>query len=110
MIEVNLSAKCLDCSIKMKEDNFFVYCSSCVDHKYRLEDIKEAIENVLENDFTFDDKENYSRFECEKDRDLFLSGMKNGFIDALFWLTNYFGISDEFDDRFTKILEKNNSR
>lgn len=106
MIKVEISGTCLDCNKSLNEYQMHVRCSGCTDNLYSLEDIETAIQSITTNDYHWKDKEDYEGFDSEDEKEIFMSGIKKGYSDALFHICDYFGTMNILDDFCKKYYEK----
>jgi hypothetical protein len=106
MIKVEMKSKCLNCDESLSEDKFYIYCDNCSNELYKLEDIENGINSIIENDYHWTGRDFYDGFKDEEEKDLFLYGVKKGFSDALFHLCDYFGTMHIFDDFCKKYFKE----
>jgi len=106
MIEINYSCSCVTCDKKLQFDSSEfdtanIICNECRD-KFDSFDIQQAILDASEKDYLWIDREGYVGFKSEEEKTYFMRGVKKGYMDALFWIADYF---DEVN-YFEAVIEK----
>lgn len=102
-LEVKAIIECENCHTKNDTESLFCdyVCEDCR-LKEQNELVKLAIEELIHKKYIWEEKESYIGFKSEDERELYCSGVKRGYIVALFWLADYFNIVEDFE----KIVEK----
>lgn len=97
MFEVEIKCGCYNCKEYFDQSEITGRCNTCEEDAFN-EQIKEAINRCIEHSYLWTDKDGYCGFETEKDLENYLIGVRRGFMDALFWICDYFGEVDFFEE------------
>lgn len=76
---------CVNTLCKQCEDNYFVI------------PIKDVLQTLIAKKYIWENKEGYGGFDNEAEKELYMMGVKKGYFDALFWLSDYFDIVELFE-------------
>jgi hypothetical protein len=73
---------------------------------FTKEELEKSINWVSDKCYHWTDKDIYDGFQTEKEKEIFMRGVKKGFGDALFWIADYFDcigyFEDNIEDKFRK--------
>jgi len=109
-IDFEIKMTCDDCNKSKAGFSFVICCDTCFENKIDSY-IKSAIENSLtDHTYLWTNKEDYIGFDSDKEKEIFLSGVKKGFDWGVFWIADEFGSNAiEFYEQMQEKLEKNNT-
>jgi len=97
-VEVTIKGQCEDCGKETNNvDEFYLHCTNC-HNKLDIKDFQEALKSTMKNHtYLWTDKDGYGGFKDDKEKEMFMTGVKKGFIDALFWMADELGQVDFFE-------------
>lgn len=110
IVDVEVTAKCDDCDKTVAVNRLHCLCESCFEKRMLVELVDDAIDEVSGQDYHWKDEEIYEGFKTNEDKLIFMSGVKKGYNDALFWMADFFGRDDYFNqhiqERFYPIKKR----
>jgi len=88
-VNVNFTFDCDSCN-KIYDNEIFtnVMCDGCLE-KHSTVEIREALKKVIKNHYLWNDRDVYSGCS-EEEKTIYMKGVKKGYLDALFWMADYF--------------------
>lgn len=99
--EITITANCEQCETLMDLDlQCNAYCNECVDTWMNESDLHSGLLYCADHDYHWDrcDENNVVYQDDPEKRNAFFQGVKYGYASALFWLCNYFGMDEFFED------------
>lgn len=87
---IDLIYTCDKCKNKKDEFDQNLICDDCYDKEVNFDEIKKLIEKIS-NRKSWEDREHYVGFTNEKEKDIYLNGLKEGIWESLFEVADYFG-------------------
>ena len=95
---IEITCKCQRCGSKIDPEEVVTYCDDCDNEIFTTQEIEEAINSVSDKDYHWTSKDIYDGFDTEKEKEIFMKGVKHGFCNALFWVCDYFDCIEYFED------------
>ena len=65
---------------------------------FTIDELEESINWVSDKNYCWTDQSIYEGFSTEKEKLIFMRGVKHGFGIALFWIADYFDCIEYFED------------
>lgn len=96
MIDVEIKCTCQDCDKEFDEYSVNIQCEECSE-KITQEEIKRCVVEVSKKSYLWKSKDCYTGFESEKDLETYLTGLRRGYENALFWLCDHFGLVEFYE-------------
>ena len=93
-----MNCTCQQCFEEIDLDDSNIFCKECNGKLFPADDLELAIEEVSDKKYHWESRDGYIGFNSEEDLTLFLDGVKQGYSDALFWMCDYFGMVEFFED------------
>lgn len=93
-MNIEIKFTCDKCDKSFDEIDSNVYCDNCDNNnndEYAYNTIKNAVKLAYEHKFEWENKEDCIGFKSDEERDIFLSGKKKGYLNALFWVCDFMG-------------------
>lgn len=97
---VEVFFECYKCQHKFEDTDGIFFCDSCNESEM-VNEFKAAIKNAAEHKYIWQDKEHYVGWDSEKEKEIFMRGVRKGFWDALFFIASYLE-----DEKFVRFYEK----
>ncbi len=97
---IEITCICETCKERKNIDDFDIRCDECI-NKHENDDLKESIKDslktCLDNDFEWKAQEYHVGFKNDEEKELFFKGSKYGYMAALFWISDYYGLVEYFE-------------
>ena len=115
-MDIEIKIECNECKKKIVDDwpyNIGIFiCNECEEKLWNRIDfdkyIRELFEKIASNhDHSWLDKEMYIGWDTEKEKEIFMRGIRHGFFHAL-WAIAYELEDDELSDFVSNLDEKSN--
>lgn len=97
---IEITCACEMCNAKGNIDNFYIRCDECTEKNENndlKESIKDSLKTCLDNDFEWTVQEYHVGFKNDEEKESFFKGSKYGYMAALFWIADYYGLVEYFN-------------
>jgi hypothetical protein len=93
---MEIKLRCENCHDLVGIDEINIRCIKHDEEDF-IYQMKEAISSCATHSYLWTDKDGYVGFDSDKDLENYLIGVRKGFMDALFWICEYFGEASFFE-------------
>lgn len=108
-IDFEATDKCFDCYEKFDVEHLYGICHKCFEKRMLVELIDDAIDEVSDKPYNWEDKDCYQGFKNDAEKELFMSGIKRGYWEALFWIAEFFGRTEFYEKSINQKFYKKES-